>query len=118
MAEAKVAMTRPVLINYGILALIYCVNNQFTFYVLSQTTPGMLALFKSSTPLLTAVLSYFLYDGKLSKLQWTAVILLTCGITITSWDDCANSLILEPAVFTVLIMSCSLTAFSSVRSDG
>jgi len=82
--------------------------------VLSRTSPGNLALFKSSTPFLTAILMYFMYGIKLSKLQWVAVMLLTCGITLTQWNDCQGSLRIDGPTFIMLVCSCTLTAFSSV----
>ena len=115
MAEAKQHMSsRSLLMSYAVLALIYCVNNQFTFAVLSRTTPGNLSLFKASTPFLTAILMYVLYGTKLSKLQWAAVVLLTCGITLTQWDDCSGRIRIDPGAFIMLVCSCLLTAFSSV----
>jgi drug/metabolite transporter (DMT)-like permease len=113
-ADARAHLNRNMLISYAILAIIYCVNNQITFLVLGLTAPGNLSLFKATTPFLTAVMNYLVFNVQMNKLEISCVIMLTCGLLLTQWNDCTGHLNISPVAFFALLFSCVLTVFSSV----
>jgi len=66
------------------LALLYAVNNQITFVVLTMTNAGTLALFKATTPTLVAMLLWILYGEKINKLQWAATLVQFAGLVLVA----------------------------------
>merc|ERR1711871_239304 len=100
--------------SYFALALIYCLNNQLTFTILSLTNPGNLTLFKSTTPFLTALLQLLIFGTRFTKLRWISVIILSSGLLLTQWDDCTISLHISLEAYVALLTSALLTSLSSV----
>lgn len=100
--------------SYFALALIYCLNNQLTFTILSLTNPGNLTLFKSTTPFLTALLQLVVFGTQFTKLRWTSVVILSSGLLLTQWDDCSSSLHINFEAYVALLTSVLLTSLSSV----
>ena len=72
------------------LALLYAVNNQLTFVILTMTNAGTLALFKATTPTLVALLLWFIYGDKINKLQWAATLVQFAGLVLVA-DGMADS---------------------------
>ena len=110
----KTFVNKEVLTAYVVLALIYCINNQLTFTALALTQPGNVALLKSTTPFLTAILQWFVNNAYMMNLEWISIIFLSCGLTLTQWNDCTSGLRISSAALGVLAFSSCLTAVSSV----
>jgi len=108
------SLSRELLLTYFALAVMYCINNQLTFVILDWTNPGNLTLFKSTTPFLTALLQFIFYKSKISTLRWVSIIILCVGLVLTQWNDCNQSLHVSIRVIALLIVSCLITACSSV----
>ena len=108
---------KDALIIYSVLAMFYCINNQMTFISLELTTPGNVALIKSITPFLTAVLQCLVNKSIVINLEWIAILLVCSGLVITQWNDCTSSLNLPFTALLVLMFSSSLTAVSSVGNS-
>ena len=101
-------------LSYISLALIYCLNNQLTFTILSMTNPGNLTLFKSSTPFITAMLQRILFGTPLTKLRWACVVVLCSGLVTTQWNDCTMGFHIEKKAYFALVLSVVLTSLASV----
>jgi drug/metabolite transporter (DMT)-like permease len=115
-ATAKASLERPLVTVYFILAVIYMINNQLTFYMLTLTDPGTVALFKASSPFTTALLEYLVYSKKINELKWVCIILTCLGLILTQWNDCTSSLRASTKACAALIFSVLLTSFSSVMN--
>jgi drug/metabolite transporter (DMT)-like permease len=112
----RAALTKDLVIPYSILAFIYCANNALTFLALSLTDPGTVGLFKATTPFLTAVIQYFIYKTVITRLEWSCILLLTCGIVLTQWNDCTGKLNIGLGGLIVMCTSVTLTAISSTAN--
>ena len=112
--DVKSYFSLKFILSYFSLAVMYCLNNQLTFVILSMTNPGNLTLFKASTPLMTAMLQWMLFGVPLSKLRWACVIILCTGLVLTQWNDCNMSLHIKAEALLALVFSVLLTSISSV----
>lgn len=103
--------------GYVILAIIYCVNNQLTFWLLSTLGAGQLQMGKSVAPMLTAGLLWVFYNEPVNKCQWACLVIFVCGLigVMGGSSPVSNfSGSVSDSTTAMLVVACNLTAFSSV----
>lgn len=103
--------------GYIILAVIYCVNNQLTFWLLSTLGAGQLQMGKSVAPMLTATLLWVFYNEPVNKCQWACLVIFVCGlIGVMGGGSPVSDFFTSVTTSTcaMLVVACNLTAFSSV----
>jgi len=99
--------------HYFGLSLLYTVNNQLSFYVLLYADPGALALGKSVSPYLCALLLQ-LAGQLINRLQWVCVVIQCCAIAIIQYDICRNRGMLSNEAYMLIGGATTLTAVTSV----
>jgi drug/metabolite transporter (DMT)-like permease len=112
-------------IAWAVLAILYCINNQLTFWLLVLMGPGQLSLGKSITPMLTAMMLWALFGEEVTRLQWVCIVLSVAGLmcvlqprnpTVTETDDSVDHEVDESSALggVLLLISCLITAVTSV----
>jgi len=102
-----------IVVHYFLLSLLYTVNNQLSFYVLLVADPGSLALGKSVSPYLCALL--LRVNGQhIIPLQWVCIIIQCCTIAIIQYDVCKEAGMLSGQAYLLIGAATSITAVTSV----
>ena len=101
------------LIAHFILAILYCINNQLSFYILSFIDPASLALAKSSTTIFTALLR----RQSLHSLHWCCIFLQVLALIITQYQACTGTTQLSAFAYGWLLITVLLTSISSVLNE-
>ncbi len=73
-------LSKREIVIWGVLAFAYMINNQLSFIALMSIGPGRLALAKSFSPMLTAYLLQIIFNERITKVQWSCIILVVCGL--------------------------------------
>lgn len=103
--------------GYIVLAVIYCINNQLTFWLLSTLGAGQLQMGKSVAPMLTAGLLWIFYNEPVNKCQWACLVIFVCGLIGVMGGEAPVSDFaagITTSTCAMLVVACNLTAFSSV----
>ncbi|KAJ1454922.1 hypothetical protein M885DRAFT_617771 [Pelagophyceae sp. CCMP2097] len=66
------------------LALLYALNNQLAFYILTAVPASTLGLYRAATPALAALLLWLLYGDAVNKLQWATTIVQAAGLLLVA----------------------------------
>eukprot|EP00462_Mataza_sp_D1_P000931 CAMPEP_0175089234 /NCGR_PEP_ID=MMETSP0086_2-20121207/680_1 /TAXON_ID=136419 /ORGANISM="Unknown Unknown, Strain D1" /LENGTH=399 /DNA_ID=CAMNT_0016361735 /DNA_START=46 /DNA_END=1245 /DNA_ORIENTATION=+ len=118
--SGSLSIPQSLVFGYFVLAVIYCVNNQLTFWLLSTLGAGQLQMGKSVAPMLTAGLLWVFYDEQMNKAQWACLIIFVCGLIGVMGGGSPISTFFSslgnPTV-AMLMIACNLTAFSSVYNS-
>lgn len=59
---------------YLLLALIYAVNNNITFYAMDVTDPATFNLFRTVAPFATALMLKAAFGASITQLQWVCIV--------------------------------------------
>mmetsp|Transcript_36435 Transcript_36435/g.91704 ORF Transcript_36435/g.91704 Transcript_36435/m.91704 type:complete len:796 (-) Transcript_36435:526-2913(-) len=102
--------------KWAVLAIMYCINNQLTFFALMSIGPGQLTLFKSSAPMVTALMMTLLYNKHINRLQWACISLTVSGLlSVFGLPSCSTSVKDEVyGTVPLLMLSCTITSTCSV----
>uniref|UniRef100_A0A7S2DQJ9 Sugar phosphate transporter domain-containing protein n=1 Tax=Haptolina brevifila TaxID=156173 RepID=A0A7S2DQJ9_9EUKA len=102
-----------IVLHYLGLSTLYTLNNQLSFYCLEIADPGSMALGKSISPYLCALLLR-LNGQMLHALQWVCVIVQCCAIAIVQYDACRGTGFLPMKAYYMIGLATSITAITSV----
>jgi len=102
-----------IILHYVGLSTLYTINNQLSFYCLEVADPGSMALGKSVSPYLCALLLR-LNGQMLHALQWVCVIVQCCAIAIVQYDACKGTGFLPMNAYYMIGTATSITAITSV----
>ena len=100
-----------------LLSMLYAVNNQFTFWLLRDGDVATFTLFKSSAPMMTALVRQQIFDVTMSKLQWFCIIVQCCGVILLEYNPCRSAAIFPLFVYLGNTLACMMTASSSVVNE-
>jgi solute carrier family 35 (UDP-sugar transporter), member A1/2/3 len=70
-------------VNFSVPAIVYGLANNFVFLALNYLDPAVAQLLNNLKILSTALLSWLILEKKLSLVQWTSLLVLTCGAAVT-----------------------------------
>lgn len=91
------------------LAILYCANNAITFWVFSRADPGSIAVVKSASTAVSALLMQNIGRSAstrpLSLARWAVIATQTMALVVAQLDACAGRAHLEAAVYVVLLAS-------------
>jgi solute carrier family 35 (UDP-sugar transporter), member A1/2/3 len=68
---------------FSVPALVYALGNNLVFLGMENLDPAVYQLLNNLKILSTAVLSWIFLDRRLSLVQWTSLLVLTCGAAVT-----------------------------------
>ncbi|KPI92815.1 PREDICTED: CMP-sialic acid transporter 1 [Papilio xuthus] len=90
--ENKPHIFKAIVINYNLLllyfipSLLYCFYNNLAFINLSHYDPTSYYILLQFRVVLTALLFQFLFNKKLTSMQWVSLVILTLGCMIKNFD--------------------------------
>ena len=100
------------------LAAAYCVNNQMTFVLLQWADGANVNLIKGGASLVSTLMLRFALQRRFSAAQWSAVCLQVCGLVVAQFGaTCTNTPVLAPATYALLLLSLTITSYTSVAND-
>ena len=97
-----------------ILSICYSINNQLTFLLYTLTTPVIISLIKSASPVVTAVLTLLIMRQNRTQLGWLALVIQTLGMIVAQYDPCKGALRMDNIVYVMGLLSLTLTSSCSV----
>lgn len=102
----------------ALLAIFYSVNNNLTFVIFQRADSANIALMKSTSSVVSAILLRFGLDRAISSTQWSAVWLQACGLVVTQFGTtCSNTPLLPWYVYSLLLLSLLISSFCGVWND-
>eukprot|EP00930_Biecheleria_cincta_P090725 TRINITY_DN8017_c0_g1_i1.p1 TRINITY_DN8017_c0_g1~~TRINITY_DN8017_c0_g1_i1.p1 ORF type:complete len:412 (-),score=73.37 TRINITY_DN8017_c0_g1_i1:55-1206(-) len=104
-------------IQIYVLALLYMVNNQLSFFVYMLVDPGTVFLFKAASTMITAIVQCAFAGKTFSLDQWKAMMLQACGMIIVQYDPCKGGAVYSPLAYGCLCISTVITAISAARNE-
>jgi len=107
------------------LALLYCVNNNLMFFVFRLADGANINLVKSGATFVSAVIMWRFLARPVSRVQWAAILIQGAGLVVTQFgakcgDKSAASAetpLLSPLTYLMLLGSLTITSFSGVWND-
>lgn len=69
------------------LSVLYCVNNQLTFVLFTMVTAMDISLFKSMTPILTAILGLFIFNRNHPPASWLTLAIQGLGLVMAQYNS-------------------------------
>lgn len=101
------------------LAVLYCINNQITLWLLDQMDMGRFSFSKGFTPILTAILSWMLFDKYLNAIQWSSIIVICIGMSnvLRTNTEVSGHKSVSHTVIGVMLLSCLMTVLSSLLNE-
>jgi drug/metabolite transporter (DMT)-like permease len=99
------------------LSILYAVNNQFSFWLLKDGDVATFTLFKSSAPMVTALLRQQVFGASMCKLQWFCILVQCCGMILLEYSPCNGSSLYPMAVYVGNVFACLITSSSSVINE-
>lgn len=99
------------------LALLYAINNNLAFSLFTMADPATIALFKSVTSFMTALLMYFALKRPIIRIQWFAILFQCLGLVVFQYDPCQGSTIYPMATYLLLAVAVGITTTTSVTND-
>jgi hypothetical protein len=100
------------------LAAAYCVNNQMTFVLLQWADGANVNLIKGGASLVSTLMLRFALQRRFSSAQWSAVCLQVCGLVVAQFGaTCTNTPLLSTATYALLLLSLTITSYTSVVND-
>ncbi len=115
--KARDSVSMSVIIQIFALAMLYCINNNLTFFIFLGADPASIALIKSTTTFITAILLFFILNRPINRIQWIAIILQVLGLAIEQYDPCKEKAILSIGIYFVLFISTFISAICSVWNE-
>ncbi|CAK8992243.1 unnamed protein product, partial [Durusdinium trenchii] len=100
-----------------ILALLYMINNQLSFYIYTLVDPGTVFLFKAASTMIVATVQCTFAGKKFSWEQWKAMMLQACGMITVQYDPCKGAGVYSVMAYTLLCLSTAITAVSAARNE-
>jgi len=116
-ASAKQHMTRQIFMSVGVLALLYCFNNNLQFVINTMADPGSILLVKNSSTFVSAIFLVVFVKRYLSSHQWVAILLQIAGLVVTQWKACSDRAALSNTAYTCMFISAMCTAVCQVWNE-
>jgi len=116
-ASARTQLSVSAVANIWLLALMYAVNNQLSFYVYMLADPGTIYLFKAASTIIVAVIQCTLVGKEFNGDQWKAMWLQMVGMIVVQYDPCKSAALYEPRAYGFMAVSCVVTSVCAVRNE-
>jgi len=116
-ASAKAQVSPQIVWHIWVLAGLYTVNNQLSFYVYMLADPGTIFLFKAGSTLIVAIIQSLCVGKAFSAEQWRAMFLQCIGMVIVQYNPCKSSGRYGPVAYMFMTCSTVLTALCAVRNE-
>jgi len=113
----KSEVTKIFVLNTFGLSLLYCLNNQLSFYLYLYVDPASISLFKSLSSLESAILLWTFFNRDINQIQWGSICLQVIGLVIVQYDACRNSPLFAINFYFILILSSFITALCTVINE-
>ena len=78
--------------------------------------PGTVQLIRSSNTLITAIIVYFSVGTRITRRQWTAILLQICGLMVTQYDPRTGTSY-PLSTYAALIFQTSISALAGVYNQ-
>lgn len=114
---AREQLSLHALLHIYILAFLYTVNNQLSFYIYTLVDPGTVFLFKSASTMIVAAVQCTFAGKAFSWEQWKAMMLQACGMIVVQYDPCKGAGVYSPLAYSCLCLSTAITAISAARNE-
>ncbi|KAJ3097701.1 hypothetical protein HDU96_000290 [Phlyctochytrium bullatum] len=98
------------------LAAMYAINNQLAFVLFLLTDPGTIALVKTGSTIISAVILK-MFGRSITELQWIAMSLQFCGIIFSQYNEKKGGSIYPITSYLLLFVSVGITAFCGCVND-
>jgi len=99
------------------LALLYVINNQLAFVLYLYVDMASIAMFKSLSTIISAILLWTYFDRLITREQWSTIVLQVIGLLIVQYDSCQNLPLLAFKHYFILIGSTFITSVCSVLNE-
>lgn len=100
------------------LAVLYCINNQFTFILLQWADAANFNLIKGGASVVATLMLRFGLGRDFSSVQYAACALQCFGlITAQFGATCTNTPVLSSATYSLLLVSLTITSLCSVINE-
>lgn len=100
-----------------LLAGLYTMNNQLSFYVYMLADPGTIFLFKAASTMIVASIQCLCIGKRFSEEQWKAMFLQGVGMVIVQYNPCRSASRYKPVAYMLMTLSAVLTALCAVRNE-
>jgi len=117
MASARAQLSPRAVFHIWLLAGLYTVNNQLSFYVYMLADPGTIFLFKAGSTLIVATIQCLCIGKRFSVDQWKAMFLQMVGMVIVQYNPCKSSSRYKPVAYGLMALSTGLTGLCAVRNE-
>jgi len=115
--SAKGQLNKDIVKQIWILALLYTINNQLSFYVYMLADPGTIFLFKAGSTLIVAIIQCSCVGKAFSMEQWRAMFLQMIGMVIVQYNPCKGSGRYSLLAYLLMATSTILSALCAVRNE-
>mmetsp|Transcript_89712 Transcript_89712/g.192294 ORF Transcript_89712/g.192294 Transcript_89712/m.192294 type:complete len:334 (+) Transcript_89712:158-1159(+) len=121
--RAKCRLEVRKVLEYSVPALIYFVNNNLVFAILSHVSATTFQLLSQLKTVFTGLLFRFILGRKLSTYQYIAIWQLACGTAMSQLPKCSltgsdrEQQYSSLSGLTLSMMSCVLSAFGGIYSE-
>lgn len=110
------------LLSYSVPAAVYFVNNNLVFLILEVIDSTSFQILSSMKTVFTGILFRVFLGRELNVVQWTAIVLLSCGTATSQLPDCATYSEQQHTNSTVMglmlaVVTCVLSAFGGIFSE-
>jgi hypothetical protein len=99
------------------LACLYSLNNQLAFELYVVADGATVALFKSTSVIMSAILLWIGLGRRIYSLQWASIFSQVFALTIVQWDACKSHPVLTAIAYVLLLSSAFITAAASVWNE-
>lgn len=108
----------PLLQVTGLLAALYCINNNLTFLVFQIADGANINLIKSSSSFVSAMMLHFVLGRAISRTQWSAIGLQICGLVVAQFGtSCSDTPVLPGSAYLLLLASLLISSTCGVWND-
>lgn len=116
-AAVKSQLSSRAVGHIWLLAGLYMVNNQLSFYVYMLADPGTIFLFKAGSTMIVATIQCLCVGKDFTADQWKAMFLQGVGMVIVQYNPCKSGTRYRPLAYLLMIVSTVLTALCAVRNE-
>jgi hypothetical protein len=114
----QVVSTKNLPLMCAILAAMYCANNNLMFLVFQWADSANINLIKGGASIVSTLLLRFAMSRNFSTVQWSAVWLQVCGLTVAQFGaSCTNTPLLSTLAYIGLFVSLTITSVCSVVNE-
>lgn len=100
-----------------LLAGLYALNNQLSFYVYILADPGTINLFRAGSTIIVAAIQCICVGKRFSAEQWRALFLKGVGMVVVQYNPCNGSARYRNIAYILMTFSTMLTALCAAWNE-